>query len=216
MNPMSQPRLQWLLFLKLFLVSLFLHFHTSYGDVGTAALYSPPYLHTECYGSDASQLPSSNLFAAAGNGIWDNGAACGRQYLVRCIASTSTPYACNQNQTIQITIVDHIGQEASVLSGYNTTMVLSNTAFGTIANSSTASSYINIEFEHSEARRPLNSSMKMEGRKNQYVANKGEIPAGPYSPPSDPMVHGEDVPLGRGPVPPSAPNPITDDASDHP
>ena len=64
----------------------------------------------------------------------------------------------------------------------------------------------------SEARRPLNSSMKMEARKNQYVANKGEIPAGPYSPPSDPRVHGEDVPLVRGLVPPSAPNPTTDDA----
>ncbi|XP_075658592.1 EG45-like domain containing protein [Castanea sativa] len=177
MNPTSQPRLQWLLFLKLFCVSLFLHFHTSYGDVGTAALYSPPYLHTACYGSDASQFPSSNLFAAAGDRIWDNGAVCGRQYLVRCITSTSTPDACNQNQTILIKIVDYMGRPPFALSTYNTTMVLSNTAFGSIANSSTASSYINIEFE---------------------------------------QIHGEDVPLGRGPVPPSDPNPITDDASSQP
>ena len=147
MNPRSQPRLQWLLFLMLFLVSLFLHFHTSYGDVGTAALYSPPYLHTACYGSDASQFPSSNLFAAAGDRIWDNGAVCGRRYLVRCITSTSTPDSCNQNQTILIKIVDYIGRPPFAHSTYNTTMVLSNTAFGIIANSSTASSYINIEFE---------------------------------------------------------------------
>ena len=33
----------------------------------------------------------------------------------------------------------------------------------------------------------------------------------------DQRVHGEDVvPLGRGPVPPSAPNPTTQDASGHP
>ncbi|KAM3743793.1 hypothetical protein ACB098_06G002000 [Castanea mollissima] len=142
----SQPQLQWL-FLKLFLVSLFLHCHTSYGDVGTAAQYSSPYLPTACYGSDASHFPSGNFFAAAGDGIWDNGAACGRQYFVRCITSDSTPDACNQNQTILITIVDYMGQPPFAHSAYNTTMVLSNTAFGTIANSSTASSYINIEFE---------------------------------------------------------------------
>ncbi|KAL4636661.1 hypothetical protein ACB092_03G025000 [Castanea dentata] len=84
--------------------------------------------------------------------------------------------------------------------------------------------------------RPLNPNMEVEGRKNQssfsalikdqYVPNKGEIlgPGGPpvlYSPPSHignhemssagPSVHGDDqyVPLKRGPVPPSAPNPTT-------
>ena len=133
--------------LKFLVPLLFFLFHTSYGEVGTAALYSPPYSPTACYGSDASQFPSRNLFAAAGDGIWDNGAACGRLYLVRCITTASTPYACNQNQTIQIKIVGYIGQAPFAHSTYNATMVLSNTAFGTIANSSTGSSYINIEFE---------------------------------------------------------------------
>ncbi|XP_075658590.1 EG45-like domain containing protein [Castanea sativa] len=160
-----------------FLVSLFFHFQTSYGDVGTAALYSPPYLPTVCYGSNASQFPSSNLFVAAGDGIWDNGAACGRQYLVRCITITSTPYACNQNQTIQIKIVDYIGLAPSSPSANNTTMVLSMTAFGTIANPSTTSSNINIEVQ---------------------------------------QIHGEDVPLDTGRVPPSTPNASTLDASGHP
>ncbi|KAL0006242.1 hypothetical protein SO802_013803 [Lithocarpus litseifolius] len=87
--------------------------------------------------------------------------------------------------------------------------------------------------QQSEAR-PLNPNMEMEGRKKQslsleavlvkeqYVANKGEIPAGGspvlYSPPSHigkhvmsaaPRVHGgEYVSLNKGPVPPSAPDPI--------
>lgn len=60
---------------------------------------------TACYGNDASQFPSSNLFAAAGEGIWDNGAACGRQYLVKCISAV-IPRTCILGQTIQVRIVD--------------------------------------------------------------------------------------------------------------
>ncbi|XP_050278463.1 uncharacterized protein LOC126720024 [Quercus robur] len=89
----------------------------------------------------------------------------------------------------------------------------------------------------SEAR-PLNPSMEVEGRKKQslssstvealvkeqYVANKGETPGprGPpflYATPSHPgnhemsagqMIQGSEyVPLKKGPVPPSAPNPTT-------
>ncbi|KAK9947628.1 hypothetical protein M0R45_003243 [Rubus argutus] len=129
----------------LFVVLLFPQlFHTSNGDVGTAAQYSPPYLPTECYGSDSSQFPSSNLFAAAGDGIWDNGASCGRQYLVRCISAAITG-TCIPDTTIQIRIVNYAASVASQPSAGGTTMVLSQTAFAAIANS-TASS-INIEFQ---------------------------------------------------------------------
>ena len=85
---------------------------------------------------------------------------------------------------------------------------------------------------------PLNPSMEVEGRKKQslssstvealvkeqYVANKGETP-GPRGPPflyatpphpgnhemsAGQMVQGSEyVPLKKGPVPPSAPNPTT-------
>ncbi|MBA0777419.1 hypothetical protein Gotri_005439, partial [Gossypium trilobum] len=62
------------------------------------------YVTTACFGEDQTQFPSSNLFAAAGDGIWDNGASCGRQYLVRCI-SASQPGTCVPDQTIQVKIV---------------------------------------------------------------------------------------------------------------
>ncbi|XVE71638.1 hypothetical protein DITRI_Ditri10aG0167400 [Diplodiscus trichospermus] len=119
-------------------------FHLSFGDVGTAAHYSTPYLPTACFGNDASQFPSSNLFAAAGEGIWDNGASCGRQYLVRCI-SAATPRTCNPGQTIQIKIVDRAETSVSRPSSNGATIVLSTTAFGAIANPSAAS--VNIEFQ---------------------------------------------------------------------
>ncbi|KAL0006248.1 hypothetical protein SO802_013809 [Lithocarpus litseifolius] len=93
--------------------------------------------------------------------------------------------------------------------------------------------------QKSEAR-PLNPNMEVEGRKNpssfsslvkyQYVANKGENSRAPpvlYSPPSrignhkmsaGPRVHRGDqyVPLDKGPVPPSAPNPISHDGIGNP
>ncbi|KAK3025737.1 hypothetical protein RJ639_042506 [Escallonia herrerae] len=132
-SPLQRLSLSLFVFVELF--------HLTRADVGTAAQYSPPYLPTACYGNDQSQFPASNLFAAAGEGIWDNGASCGRQYLVRCISAT-TPNTCIQGQTIQIRIVDHVTKPASA---DGTTMVLSETAFGTIANATAAS--MNVEFQ---------------------------------------------------------------------
>lgn len=99
---------------------------------------------TSCYGYDTGQFPSSNLFAAAGDGIWDNGAACGRQYLVKCI-SAAKPGTCVPEKVIQVRIVDFALSTVSSPSFQGTTMVLSDTAFGTIANFTAAS--INIEFQ---------------------------------------------------------------------
>lgn len=99
---------------------------------------------TICYGNDVSEFPSSNLFAAAGDGIWDNGASCGRHYLVRCISATQ-PGTCVPGETIQIKIVDYAPTAPSTPSAVGTTIVLSGTAFGTIADSTVAA--INIELQ---------------------------------------------------------------------
>ncbi|XP_021615006.1 EG45-like domain containing protein 2 isoform X1 [Manihot esculenta] len=159
------------LFLFLLLISQLLS--SSHGDVGTATQYSPPYLRkyplnpilaltfthhstfsslldfvfrtaTTCFGIDPSQFPSNNLFAAAGDGIWDNGASCGREYLVRCISATVAG-SCRPGQTIQVKIVDYALSTTTPPSVSGTTIVLSETAFGNIANSSANS--INIEFQ---------------------------------------------------------------------
>ncbi|XP_025615645.1 putative EG45-like domain containing protein 1 isoform X2 [Arachis hypogaea] len=123
-----------------FFLSIFIHF--SHCDVGTASHYGPPFL--PCYGKDASEFPSSNMFASAGEGIWDNGAACGRQYQVRCI-SAAAPRTCIPGQLIQIKIVDRAQSTVSRPSRAGTSMVLSTTAFQAIANAS--ASLINIEFQ---------------------------------------------------------------------
>lgn len=98
---------------------------------------------TVCYGDDQGQFPASGLFAAAGEGIWNNGASCGRQYLVRCLSS-ATPNACIKNKIIQVKVVDRGTKLNSPPSKNGTTMVLSNAAFQMIA--SQAAAMINIEF----------------------------------------------------------------------
>ncbi|XP_019258102.1 PREDICTED: EG45-like domain containing protein isoform X2 [Nicotiana attenuata] len=140
---MSKPLpllLQWL--------SLFLIFsqllYASQADLGTASQYSPPYTPSACFGSDSTQFPSSNFFAAAGEGIWDDGAACGRQYLISCISSI-LPRACKSGETIQIKIVDRAQTVASNPTRQGTTIVLSNAAFAAIADSNALS--LNIDFQ---------------------------------------------------------------------
>ncbi|XP_030467309.2 EG45-like domain containing protein isoform X1 [Syzygium oleosum] len=112
-------------------------------DVGTASHYDPPYTPTACFGYDPLQFPSSFLFAAAGEGIWDNGAACGRQYWVRCI-SADRPKTCNPAQLVQVRIVDRALSAVSRSSSDRATIVLSKTAFEAIANPSASS--VNVEF----------------------------------------------------------------------
>ncbi|KAJ0985649.1 hypothetical protein J5N97_004005 [Dioscorea zingiberensis] len=112
-------------------------------DVGTAASYGPPYNPTACYNSDPGQFPADSLFAAAGQGIWDNGAACGREYIVRCLSS-ATPGACVQDQTVRVLVLDHATELRSTPSANDTTMVLSKPAFQKI--STLSAPVINIEF----------------------------------------------------------------------
>ncbi|KAL6541996.1 hypothetical protein OROGR_011482 [Orobanche gracilis] len=126
------------------LLCLVLFIRSSHADVGTAAQYSTPYLPSTCFQSDATEFPSSNMFGAAGEGIWDNGAACGRQYQVRCISAVE-PRTCIPGVSIQIKIVDRAQSSVSKPSADGTSIVLSTTAFQAIANASAP--LINIEFQ---------------------------------------------------------------------
>ncbi|XP_008796423.2 EG45-like domain containing protein isoform X2 [Phoenix dactylifera] len=142
-SPMGKPLPLGLGHLLPWLLSFLLLPSPSLADVGTASFYGPPYLPTACYGSDEGQFPADNLYAGAGEGIWDNGASCGRVYLVRCLSS-ATPDACVEGQTIQVVILDRAATLNSIPSTNGTTMVLSSPAFGMITQQSVG--VINIEF----------------------------------------------------------------------
>ncbi|GLJ31095.1 hypothetical protein SUGI_0622430 [Cryptomeria japonica] len=115
-----------------------------FADVGTATSYSPPYVPSKCYGDNQKQFPAGNLFAGASDAIWDNGAACGRQYSVRCLSGTNqtsqNPCLNNTNtDSIVVKIVDYCSSECKG------TLQLSADAFQDIANSTAG--IINIEYD---------------------------------------------------------------------
>ncbi|PKA64685.1 EG45-like domain containing protein 2 [Apostasia shenzhenica] len=124
------------------LLLLLLLLRGSAGEVGSAASYRPPYIPTACYGDDTSQIPENAEFAAAGQGIWDNGSACGRRYVVRCLSS-STAKACVDGATVEVIIVDRAAGVRSQPSADGTTLALSQAAYRVIADLSAPE--INIE-----------------------------------------------------------------------
>ncbi|KAL3643259.1 hypothetical protein CASFOL_014074 [Castilleja foliolosa] len=70
---------------------------------GQASFYTPPYVPSACYGN----TPQGTLIAAANPSIYNNGAACGRRYTIRCTGPTNAgvPQPC-RNGAITVTIVD--------------------------------------------------------------------------------------------------------------
>ncbi|KAJ0977788.1 hypothetical protein J5N97_013262 [Dioscorea zingiberensis] len=106
------------------------------GDVGTAASYDPPYLPTKCPGYDRDDLPEGGLFVAASSGVWDNGAACGRRYKLRCLSGLKRP--C-KDASIVVEVVDLCKTNPCPA-----TLVLPNKAFHAVSKISRTK--INIEY----------------------------------------------------------------------
>ncbi|KAL3500874.1 hypothetical protein ACH5RR_039967 [Cinchona calisaya] len=108
------------------------------GDVGTATSYSPPYTPTKCNGNRQDQFPAGNLFVAVSEGLWDNGAACGRRYRLRCLSGNNKP--CKDiGTTIDVRVVDFCPKRPCP-----STIVMSSDAFSAISHS--PNSKINIEY----------------------------------------------------------------------
>ncbi|CAK7353640.1 unnamed protein product [Dovyalis caffra] len=106
------------------------------GDIGTAASYAPPYLPTKCHGNRQDQFPPGNLFVSVSEGLWDNGAACGRRYRLRCLSGDNRP--CKDG-TIDVRVVDLCRK-----SPCPSTILLSTDAFSAVSRSRSAR--INVEY----------------------------------------------------------------------
>lgn len=91
---------------------------------------------TKCKGYDQNQFPEGGLFVSASDGLWDNGAACGRRYRLRCISGLRRP--CKEG-SIVVQVVDFCQHRPCPA-----TMVLSNKAFDAISRIPSAK--INIEY----------------------------------------------------------------------
>ncbi|XP_035549521.1 EG45-like domain containing protein [Juglans regia] len=92
---------------------------------GTATFYTPPYVPSSCYGFQDDGV----MIAAASDVIWENRAACGRSYSVRCIGATNqgVPQPCKDTSVV-VKIVDYCPP------GCQGTIDLSQEAFSAIAN----------------------------------------------------------------------------------
>ncbi|XP_071688519.1 EG45-like domain containing protein 2 [Rutidosis leptorrhynchoides] len=108
----------------------------AWGDIGTASSYNPPYTPTKCNGNQQDQFPSGNLFVSVSEGLWDNGAACGRRYRLKCLSGNNKP--C-KDRTIDVRVVDFCSRRPCP-----STMVLSNDAFSAISKSQRGK--INVEY----------------------------------------------------------------------
>ncbi|KAL5698052.1 hypothetical protein ACHQM5_029137 [Ranunculus cassubicifolius] len=108
----------------------------AWADIGTAVSYEPPYTPTKCDGNNPEQFPEGGMFVAASNGLWDNGAACGRRYRLRCISGPNRP--C-KDDTIVVEVVDLCKANPCPA-----TLQLSDRAFDAISNNHNAR--INIEY----------------------------------------------------------------------
>ncbi|KAG6739299.1 hypothetical protein POTOM_056892 [Populus tomentosa] len=106
------------------------------GDIGTATSYNPPYLPTKCHGNRQDQFPPGNLFVSVSEGLWDNGAACGRRYRLRCLSGKNRP--C-KDETIDVRVVDFCRK-----SPCPSTILLSSDAFSAVSHSPSAK--INVEY----------------------------------------------------------------------
>lgn len=144
-------------------VSLVLILTYAHADTGTATFYTPPYVReylnisflyanpnsfvlscfvwficvaSACFGFEEQ----GTLIAAASEGIYNNGAACGRMYRVTCTGPTNlgVPQPCTGN-TVTVKVVDLCPSP-----GCQATIDLSQEAFSSIANPDAGK--INIEF----------------------------------------------------------------------
>nr|QDH43460.1 plant natriuretic peptide-like 5 [Venturia pyrina] len=64
------------------------------GEIASASTYKPPYFPNKCFGGDQAAFPPGGYFAKVGSYIWNNGAACGQCYRVRCVAAFGAGQHC--------------------------------------------------------------------------------------------------------------------------
>ncbi|KAF8407566.1 hypothetical protein HHK36_006700 [Tetracentron sinense] len=110
----------------LLFLSLSLFFMATSADEGTATFYTPPYVPSSCNGFEDDGV----MIAAASDAIWDDRAACGRNYKVQCLGATNAgvPHPCRGSGEVEVKIVDYCP------AGCQGTIDLSQEAFASIAD----------------------------------------------------------------------------------
>ncbi|XP_062144942.1 EG45-like domain containing protein [Alnus glutinosa] len=116
-------------------LGLVLSFMSMASAISGTATYYTVYVPSACYGYQDQGV----MIAAASDALYENGAACGRMYRVRCTGPTNqgVPQPCRGEVTVKI--VDRCPSP-----GCQSTIDLSQEAFSAIADP--AAGKINIEY----------------------------------------------------------------------
>ncbi|XP_044470877.1 EG45-like domain containing protein 2 [Mangifera indica] len=92
---------------------------------GNAVFYNPPYTPSACY----QNQDHGSMVTGVSDALWEDGAACGRNYTVRCIgAANEAPHPCHDGASVEVTAVDYCEEIC------NGVLNLSQDAFALIAD----------------------------------------------------------------------------------
>ncbi|KAF6144583.1 hypothetical protein GIB67_006075 [Kingdonia uniflora] len=123
----SELKMAALYFFVAVAMALSLLSFASAAETGTATFYTPPYIPSSCDGFKNEGV----MIAAASDTIWNNRAACGNVYKVKCIGATNLgdPHPCIADASVVVKIVDYCPSP-----GCQGTIDLSQEVFAMIAN----------------------------------------------------------------------------------
>ncbi|MGC5887894.1 hypothetical protein [Ralstonia pseudosolanacearum] len=121
---------------------------TAFADIGSISFYGnnatrPSDLVQGC-NIPAEQVASRNYqVVTVSDGLWDNGAACGRRYRMRCI-STPGKHSCTGN-TIDVVVVGRCPNGQCTVGGRNVTMKIAFNRYALLVQARSAV-WANIEY----------------------------------------------------------------------
>ena len=113
-------------------------------DVGSLSFYKRPYYPTECNISQEKMQSLNYWYVEVSEGSWDNGAACGRKLLIRCISGPGSRNPCSRN-TVQAVVVGRCRNGVCAVGNKQVTMKITAERYLSLVNLREAA-WVNVEF----------------------------------------------------------------------
>lgn len=113
-------------------------------DVGSLSFYKRPYYPTECNTPVETMERLNYRYVQVSEGLWDNGAVCGKTLLIRCLSGSASRNPCTRN-TIEAVIVGRCPNGVCAVGNTNVLMRITAERYSSLVNSREAA-WVNIEF----------------------------------------------------------------------
>lgn len=113
-------------------------------EVGTLSFYNRPYYPTECNIPIDTMERLTYRYVQVSEGLWDNGAVCGKTLQLRCLSGPGSRNPCTRN-LIEAVIVGRCPNGVCAVGNTNVTMRITAERYLNLVNSREAA-WVNIEF----------------------------------------------------------------------